>query len=146
MMRYIFLIICFLGFLTCAAQHHTEKNTPKKFEEKLLLKQTFSDSSFAGKEVRIETLTIPPASKDFAPHRHNCHLLGYILNGNIVTKMKDKEALHLSQGQTFYEYPNELHEYIYNPNEKEKAVILLYYLYDKGASLYSKEKQTRENQ
>ncbi|MBS1640854.1 MAG: hypothetical protein JST94_00910 [Bacteroidetes bacterium] len=138
-MKIVFTAICFFASLICSAQHKTEKSKHKNFEEKIILKQTFTDSSFAGKEVQIMTLTIPASSRDTSAHRHNCHLMGYILTGNVVTKMKDKEALYLSQGQTFYEELNELHEYIYNPDKKKEAVIILYYLYDKGANLYHKE-------
>jgi quercetin dioxygenase-like cupin family protein len=136
---YFILAFVLIGHI-CFSQDDHSTNHGSQMRQDLLFTKTFDDSSFLGKEIKVQRLIIPAGVKDTIPHRHDAHLIGFILEGKAVSKMKDKEPWHLSQGQIFYEYPNELHEYIYNPDKKRQLVILLYYLYNKGAKLYSPEK------
>jgi quercetin dioxygenase-like cupin family protein len=138
-MKKLFLLSClFINFI-CFAQHaHESKTATKEWSHIPVFTQSFTDSSFAGKEVQLVNFTIPAGAIDSIAHQHNCHLIGYILEGQVITKLKDKPAQHLKKGNVFYEFPNEIHESIQNPDKKKEAIILLYYLFDKGASLYKK--------
>lgn len=79
--------------------------------------------------------TVPADAADPVAHVHDCELVGYILEGEVITKLKNKPAQHLKKGDVFYEFPNEIHESIQNPDSKIDAKILLYYLFDTGAVL-----------
>jgi quercetin dioxygenase-like cupin family protein len=81
-------------------------------------------------------MIIPPGSTDSVQHQHTAHLVGYVLEGEIITKMKNKSPQKISMGQSFYEFPDEVHEYIKNNSLQRQARILLYYLYNKKAVLY----------
>jgi len=125
--------------LICSAQHdHETENTSKKWDVKPIFNQTFTDSSFAGKEIRVALFTVPAGAIDTVSHIHDCHLIGYILEGEIITKLKNKQPQHLKKGDIFYEFPSEIHEYLQNLNKDKDAKILLYYLFNNGAILYKK--------
>lgn len=125
--------------IVCSAQHdHATENISKKWGFKTIFNQVFTDSSFAGKEMQVVLLTVPAGANDTVTHRHACHLIGYVLEGELITKMKDKPAQLLKKGDSFYEFPNEVHESLRNLNKAQDAKILLYYLFIKGATLYKK--------
>lgn len=69
-------------------------------------------------------------------HSNAAHLVGYTLEGEVITKMKDKPAQTFKAGDAFYEYPDEVHEYLKNTSKTHQAVILLYYQHKKDATLY----------
>ncbi len=71
-------------------------------------------------------------------HVHDCPPIGYVLEGQIITKLKNKPEQHLKKGDVFYEFPNEVDEMLWNPDPTIGAKILLYYLYNKSATLYKK--------
>jgi len=138
-MKKLVLIFCFFSSFIGFAQHeHEAKTLVKKWSHIPIFKQSFTDSSFVGKEVQLVNFIIPAGAIDSIAHQHNCHLVGYIVEGQVITKLKDKPAQHLKKGDVFYEFPNEIHESIRNPDKEHEAKILLYYLFDKGANLYKK--------
>ena len=123
----------------CLGQHeHASETITKKSEHIAIFDQAFTDSSFVGKEIKVALFTVPAGALDLTKHVHDCQLVGYILEGEVITKLKDKAPQHLKKGEVFYEFPNEVHESLQNPNEKMDAKILLYYLFNKGAVLYKK--------
>lgn len=123
----------------CLGQHeHASETVAKKSEHIAIFDQAFTDSSFVGKEIKVALFTVPAGAIDLTKHVHDCQLIGYILEGEVITKLKDKVPQHLKKGDVFYEFPNEVHESLQNPNEKMEAKILLYYLFNAGAVLYKK--------
>jgi quercetin dioxygenase-like cupin family protein len=133
--------ISFLGLfvsIICSGQHHAAETASKKWEVKPIFVQAFTDSSFAGKEVRVAIFTVPAGAIDTVRHIHDCHLIGYIVEGEVITKLKNKPPQHLKAGDAFYEFPNEVHESLQNLNSESDAKNLLYYLFDSGATLYKK--------
>ena len=138
-MKLLFVIIGLFISNFCLGQHeHQTERTPGKWEHKPIFRQAFTDSSFVGKEIQVAHFTVPAGAIDPVVHVHDCELVGYILEGEVITKLKDKPALHLKKGDVFYEFPNEVHESLQNPDTKVDAKILLYYLFDTGAVLYKK--------
>lgn len=103
-----------------------------------VFKQSFTESIFANKEVQVVNFIIPAGAIDSVAHQHNCHLVGYVVDGKIITKLRGKAAQALSKGDVFHEFPNEIHESIQNPDKENDAKILLYYLFEKGATLYKR--------
>ena len=125
--------------IICSAQHdHATENTSKRWDVKPIFNQVFTDSSFAGKAIRVALFTVPAGAIDTVSHIHDCHLIGYILEGELITKLKNKPPQHLKKGDVFYEFPNEVHESLQNLNKDKDAKILLYYLFNNGATLYKK--------
>lgn len=121
------------------AQHkHATTDTLKKLEVKNLFHQVFTDSIFGGKAIQIALLTVPAGAFDTTSHVHDCHLVGYVLEGRLVTRLKGKEPQYLNGGDVFYEFPNEVHKSLQNLNGDKEARILLYYLFKDGAILYKR--------
>jgi quercetin dioxygenase-like cupin family protein len=134
-------IVCLglLASIICSAQHeHAAEKTFKKLEVKPIFHQAFTDINFAGKEVQVALFIVPAGVVDTVAHIHDCELIGYILEGEVISKMKNKQPRHLKKGDVFYEFPNEVHESLQNPDNEKEAKILLYYLFNKGATLYKK--------
>jgi quercetin dioxygenase-like cupin family protein len=135
------LIVCLSLSMSiiCSAQHeHATGNTPKKLEVRPIFHQAFTDSSFAGKEIQVSVFIVPAGAIDTVAHIHECELIGYILEGEVITKLKNKQPQHLKKGDIFYEFLREVHESLQNPNHEKEAKILLYYLFNSGATLYKK--------
>lgn len=127
------------SFQLVFAQHdHESKSASKKWEHLQLFHQVFLDSSFTGKEIQLVHFIVPAGARDTVVHLHDCQLIGYILEGQVITKLKNKPEQHLKKGDIFYEIPNEVLEMLRNPDQNNDAKILLYYLYNKGANLYKK--------
>jgi len=70
-------LIAFCGLfasIISSAQHdHATKDTSKKWEVKPIFNQAFTDSSFAGKEIRVSLFTVPAGAIDTVSHIHDCH-------------------------------------------------------------------------
>jgi len=138
-MKISILVLTILWAPTAFAQHaHESKSTTKKWEHVPLFHQVFMDSSFIGKEVQLVHFSVPAGAIDTIVHVHDCQLIGYILEGQVITKLKNKPEQHLKKGDVFYEFPNEVHESLRNPDKEMDAKILLFYLYNKNANLYKK--------
>ena len=138
-MKLLCLILILFVSTLCVAQHdHQPEKSTGKWEHKPIFRQSFKDSSFVGKEIQVVQFTVPAGAVDPIAHVHDCELVGYILEGEVITKLRNKPAQHLKKGDVFYEFPNEVHESIENPDPKMDAKILLYYLFDSGAVLYKK--------
>ena len=68
------------------------------------------------------------------PHRHNAHVLVYVLEGALVMGVKGKEPVTVSAGQTFYESPTDVHEVSRNASDSAPAKFLVILIHDPGAS------------
>jgi quercetin dioxygenase-like cupin family protein len=133
------MIVCLTGLPGFSQQHVAvaKEQHDTHWQHRAVFQQLRGDSSLGNKEIKLDEMTIPAAGIDTVAHRHAANLIGYILEGSIITKMKDKAPQTLHTGEAFYEYPNELHEYIKNGSSKKPAKILLYYLFNSGSSLYT---------
>jgi quercetin dioxygenase-like cupin family protein len=66
-------------------------------------------------------------------HRHNAHALVYVLEGSVVMQVKGGEQVTLTQGQTFYEGPDDVHVVDRNASRTQPAKFLVVLIKDKGA-------------
>ncbi|HJS56403.1 MAG TPA: cupin domain-containing protein [Chitinophagaceae bacterium] len=138
-MKTLITFLSLVASIVSSAQHdHATGKTSKKWDNKTIFNQVFTDSSFAGKEIKVGLFTVPAGAIDTITHIHDCHLIGYILEGEVMTKLKNKAPQRLKAGDIFYEFPNEVHESLQNLNKDVDAKILLYYVYNSGATLYKK--------
>jgi quercetin dioxygenase-like cupin family protein len=68
------------------------------------------------------------------PHRHNAHVLVYVLEGAVVMGVNGKEPVTVKAGETFYESPTDIHSVSRNASDSERAKFLVTLIHDPGAS------------
>src|SRR6202171_5018303 len=61
-----------------------------------------------GKEVLMITVEHAPGGSS-PSHRHDAHAVVYVLEGSVVMQLKGGQQVTLTEGQTFYEGPNDVH-------------------------------------
>src|SRR5881275_898358 len=91
-------------------------------------------ADYPNKEGRIIEISYPPGAQDVV-HRHDAHAFVYVLEGQIVMQLKDKPAVTLKAGQTFYEGPNDVHVVGRNASNTEPARFVVVLLKGKGATI-----------
>ena len=85
-----------------------------------------------GREVLMITVEYPPGSVD-PIHRHNAHAFVYVLEGSIVMQVKGGKQATLTQGQTFYEGPDDVHVVGRNASSTKPAKFLVVLVKNQGA-------------
>jgi quercetin dioxygenase-like cupin family protein len=85
-----------------------------------------------GREVLMITVEYPPGGSD-PIHRHNAHGLIYVLDGTVVMQVEGEKQVMLTEGQTFYEGPDDIHVVGRNASNTEPATFLVFFVKDKGA-------------
>ena len=78
------------------------------------------------------TVEYPPGSSD-PVHRHNAHAFVYVLEGSIVMQVKGGKEVTLTQGQTFYEGPDDVHVVGRNASKTKPAKFVVFLVKEKGA-------------
>src|SRR5881394_3308848 len=91
-------------------------------------------ADYPNKEGRIIEISYPPGAQDVV-HRHDAHAFVYVLEGQIVMQLKDKPAVTLKAGQTFYEGPADVHVVGRNTSSTEPARFVVVLLKGKGAPI-----------
>jgi quercetin dioxygenase-like cupin family protein len=97
-------------------------------------------ADFPGKEGRVIEVSYPPGAQDVV-HRHDAHAFVYVLEGQIVMQLKDKPAVTLKAGQTFYEGPTDVHVVGRNVSSTEPARFVVVLLKGKGAPILTPVKE-----
>jgi quercetin dioxygenase-like cupin family protein len=104
-----------------------------------LMKKVISECP--GHEVTMITLDIPPGGGS-PPHRHpGHHIFGYVLEGAYKIKLDNGPEKTLTQGETFYEAPGQLHAVSRNASETAPAKILVVVLAESGKPVTVPEQQ-----
>jgi len=85
-----------------------------------------------GKEALMITVEHPPGGSN-AIHRHNAHAFVYVLEGSVVMQLKGGQEVTLTQGQTFYEGPDDVHVVDRNASSTNPAKFLVVLIKNKGA-------------
>jgi quercetin dioxygenase-like cupin family protein len=85
-----------------------------------------------GKEAMMLTVEYAPGASS-APHRHNANTFVYVLEGSVVMQVEGGEPVTLTEGQTFYESPSDIHTVSRNASKTERARILVLFVKDEGA-------------
>jgi quercetin dioxygenase-like cupin family protein len=103
-----------------------------------LMKQAIAE--YPGHEMTMLTLDIAPGGGS-APHRHpGHHIFGYVLEGAYKFKVDDGPEKTLTQGETFYEAPGQLHAVSRNASETAPAKVLVVILAESGKPVTVPEK------
>jgi quercetin dioxygenase-like cupin family protein len=112
-----------LSLLTGTAMAQEPKVTP-------LMSKDLPESP--GKEALLITVEHAPGGSN-PIHRHNAHATVYVLEGSVVMQVKGGKEVTLTQGQTFYEGPDDIHIVDRNASSTQPAKFLVFIIKDKGA-------------
>lgn len=91
-------------------------------------------TNLPGKEGLMITVDYPPGSSD-PIHRHNAHAFVYVLEGSVVMQVRGGKQVTLTQGQTFYEGPDDVHVVGRNASDTKPAKFLVFLVKEKGAPI-----------
>lgn len=86
----------------------------------------------SGKEIQMYTVDFPPGHS-IPAHRHNAQVFLYVLEGSLVTQVKDGKEMTLTPGQSYYEAPDDIHTVTRNASSTKPAKFLVFMLKEKGA-------------
>ena len=120
-----FVALILLCLVTSTAMAEQAKVTS------LMLKALAEDP---GKEVLMITVDYPPGSVD-PIHRHNAQAFVYVLEGSIVMQVRGGKEVTLTQGETFYEGPDDVHVVGRNASSTKPAKFLVVLIKDKSRSV-----------
>jgi len=87
-----------------------------------------------GKEGSMLTVEYPPGASS-PIHRHNAHVFVYVLEGAVIMQVRGGAEVRLTQGQTFYESPNDIHVVSKNASTTEPAKFIVFSVKDIGAPI-----------
>ena len=87
-----------------------------------------------GKEITMITVGYPPGWED-PVHVHNAYGLIYVLEGTVIMQVKGGKEVMLTEGQTFYEGPDDVHVVGRNASATKPAKLLVTFVKDKGAPI-----------
>ena len=135
-------LIVLLGLLfatnNASAQHHGSDKSEAKITDRIILQQILEDPSLRGKEVQMVIVDFPPGIVSGA-HRHPYQTFGYLLEGELESEF-DGKKYSFKKGDSFYEFPNGLHNLTKNPSQTETAKLLVLFILDKGQVTSVREK------
>jgi quercetin dioxygenase-like cupin family protein len=120
--------VTFAAALAAHAQEASQPATAPKVSP--LLARPLPD--IPGKEVSM--LTVEYALGGSSPaHRHNASVFVYVLEGSVVMKVEGGKEVTLTEGQTFYESPSDIHAVSRNASTTKLAKILVFSVKEQGA-------------
>lgn len=85
-----------------------------------------------GKEGVVETVLLSPGEVVPA-HRHNADVFAYVLNGSVVTQVKDGTPQTVHAGEVFFESPTDVHIASRNASTTQPATLLVFFVKKIGA-------------
>lgn len=97
-----------------------------------LLKKDLAD--VPGKEMLMITVVYPPGYAGEV-HRHDAHSFIYVLEGSVVMQVRGGKEVTLTQGQTFYEGPADVHTVGKNASTTKPAKLIVVLLKKQGANV-----------
>jgi quercetin dioxygenase-like cupin family protein len=87
-----------------------------------------------GKELSMITVEYSPGESSPA-HTHHAQALVYVLEGSIVMQVKGKAPMTLTEGQTWYEGPDDVHVVSRNASDSAPAKYLVFIVKERGAPI-----------
>lgn len=126
-------VVCTLLFVTAAMAANAEEISSKAQPKvRPLLARPLPD--IPGKEASMLTVEYAPGGSSPA-HRHNANVFVYVLEGAVVMKVEGGKEVTLSEGQTFYESPSDVHAVSRNASATKPAKILVFSVKEQGAPI-----------
>jgi quercetin dioxygenase-like cupin family protein len=87
-----------------------------------------------GRELSMITVEYPPGGTN-PVHTHHAQALLYVLEGSIVMQLKGGAPVTLTEGETFYEGPDDVHIVGRNASRTAPARFVVFLVKDKGAPI-----------
>jgi quercetin dioxygenase-like cupin family protein len=85
-----------------------------------------------GREMLMLAVEYPPGTVEHI-HRHDAHAFVYVLEGTIVEGVRGGKEVTLTEGQTFYEGPDDVHTVGRNASATKPAKFIVVLVKKKGA-------------
>jgi quercetin dioxygenase-like cupin family protein len=85
----------------------------------------------SGKEGLLITVDFAPGEV-VASHRHDADVFAYVLEGSIITQLKDGRPQTIHAGEAFYESPTDVHIASRNASKTQPAKLLVFFVKAKG--------------
>ncbi|MDT8429173.1 MAG: cupin domain-containing protein [Pseudomonadales bacterium] len=126
MSRYTTLGAVLLPLLLIASQGHSAEVSELFVKELSTILQN--------QEVQVLSVTYAPGEAGI-PHRHPGHSFIYVTKGSIKMGVRGAEPVTLSEGETFYESPDDVHTVGQNLSETEPAQLLVFMLKPQGTPI-----------
>jgi quercetin dioxygenase-like cupin family protein len=126
-LKFFAVLLVFASF-TVTAQQRGRLEPPTVVS---LLSMELQD--IPGKEALMITVEYPPGGGD-PVHRHDAHAFVYVLEGSIIMQVKGGKRVTLTQGQTYYEGPDDLHTVGQNASSTMPAKFLVLLVKDMGVA------------
>jgi quercetin dioxygenase-like cupin family protein len=126
--RAVFALLTFAAALAAHAQEASQPAAAPKVSP--ILARALPD--IPGKEVSMLTVEYAPGGSSPA-HRHNASVFVYVLEGSVVMKVEGGKEVTLTEGQTFYESPSDIHAVSRNASATKLAKILVFSVKEQGA-------------
>lgn len=127
-MLLLFLSCCSTTFL--CAQHQHEPSQTTAIAAKVILTQALAGVDLTNQEVTMMVVEFPPNNIGGA-HRHPGQTFGYLLEGELESVFEGK-TYNYKKGDSFYEFPNGLHNSTRNPSASVTAKLLVLFINEKG--------------
>jgi quercetin dioxygenase-like cupin family protein len=87
-----------------------------------------------GKEIQVVTVSYAPGGVD-AIHRHDAHVVAYVLEGEIEMQVRGGTLQRLGPGQVFYESPEDVHTVSRNASKTKPAKFVVFFIKNEGAPI-----------
>ena len=87
-----------------------------------------------GKEIQVITVSYAPGAVD-AIHRHDAHVVVYVLEGEVEMKVRGGTLKRLGPGQVFYESPDDVHTVGRNASKTKPAKFVVFFIKNEGAPI-----------
>jgi quercetin dioxygenase-like cupin family protein len=89
-----------------------------------------------GKEIQVITVSYAPGAVD-AIHRHDAHVVAYVLEGEIEMQVRGGPLQRLGPGQVFYESPEDVHTVSRNASKTKPAKFVVFFIKNERAPILS---------
>jgi quercetin dioxygenase-like cupin family protein len=87
-----------------------------------------------GKEIQVITVNYAPGAGD-AIHRHDAHVVAYVLEGKVEMQVRGGRLQRLGPGQIFYESPEDVHTVSRNASKTKPAKFVVFFIKNEGAPI-----------
>lgn len=123
-MKKLILFVVVFAFGFAAATHAQQVNS-------LFTKQL---PELPGKEIEVITVNYAPEAAD-AIHRHNAHVVVYVIEGEVEMQVRGGKLQRLGPGQVFYESPEDIHTVSRNASKTKPAKFVVFVIKNEGAPI-----------
>jgi quercetin dioxygenase-like cupin family protein len=87
-----------------------------------------------GKVIQVITVNYAPGAAD-AIHRHDAHVVAYVLEGEVEMQLRGGTLQRLGPGQVFYESPKDVHTVSRNASKTKPAKFVVFFIKNEGAPI-----------